>query len=172
MGTYNVGDTVDHKITIRVAGTLSDADSSPVGTLYNDGAYAGIVTPIHDSIGRYSFSYAVPSTAAGSDLTLQVDSVTNGFGETTYFHDQISSPAIVDANNIADAVLSRGASDVITGSGTIDRHSLASMVLLMSNSASTSEPTPSVDIKHPDTDVVLHSYQVVVGPGCPVQEIT
>ena len=175
MGQYIVGDTADHQFTIRVAGALTDADSLPSGTLYVDGAAAGPVTVVNDGVGRYSVSYVVPAGSEGADLRVQLDAVTNSFGQTLYFDDQVaisSEGGSVDAVAIANEVLSRGVSDAILGAGTIDRHSLGSMVLLMSSSSSSSDPSPQIEIKHPDSDAVLHTYQVQVGPGCPVQEIT
>lgn len=175
MGQYIVGDTVDHQFTIRVAGVLTDADILPSGTLYVDGVADVAVTVVNAGVGRYKVSYTVPNQSEGADLRVELDSVTNGFGQTYYFDDQVAisgGGGSVDAVAVANEVLSRGVSDTIVDAGTIDRHSLASMILLMSSSSSGSDPSPQIQIKHPDTDAVIHTYQIQVGAGCPVQEIT
>jgi len=81
------------------------------------------------------------------------------------------STATVDPEAIAYAVLAAGISDAITEAGPVDRHSLASLVLLATNADTTSNPG-AITVRHPDTDVSLFQFTITTGEGSPVQSIT
>jgi hypothetical protein len=176
MGLYSPTDVATHQFTIRADGVLTDADSTPTGSLFVDGSFSGAATVTNLGVGRYKVEYTVPAGSENADLVTEVDAAVSGHSVTHYFHDQINTGAGggggASAEDIADEVLSRGVVETITNVGTIDRHSLSSLVLMSSNATSVPGVTPTVDILHPDTDVAIHSYQITVGPGCPVTAIT
>jgi len=174
LGQYNPGQQADHQITIRQNGSLRNADSLPVASVYADGVYNMAATVQSVGTGMYTVKYIVPQLAEGTDLIVEVTATTGGYTSSISFQDQIQTAAANVSSDIADEIIARGVSDVIASQGTIDRHSLGSMVLMMSSAASGSDGNGGgqIQVKHPDTDVVIHTYQINVGPGCPVQEIS
>lgn len=76
----------------------------------------------------------------------------------------------VSAEEIAKQVLLVGASDALA-EGTMDRHSLGSLVLIATNADTTSNPG-AITVRHPDTDAALFQYVITTGAGCPIQSVT
>lgn len=162
---------------IRDSGVLTNADSLPTGAIYEDGvSSASAVTVSLISTGVYKASVTAPDAGHNADIHMVVDFSVGGQGQTVVFEDQIDEPGAASpyptVEEIANEVLSRAVSDAITEVGSIDRHSLGAALLLLTNAESVSSPTDRINVKHPDTDVVIHSYDVTKGPACPVQSIT
>ena len=177
MPSYNIGDTVHVRFTLRQGGAKTNADSTPVASVYANSSFKQTIPVSNPGTGDYQCSYDLDSSiAAGTTIAIVIEAVVNGDNVGKIFHSSVidqSEPASLDTNAIADSVLARDITSAIASQGTIGRHSLASVVLKDTNSSSVNTGTgPELHIKHPDSDVVLHSYQLVVGPGCPVQEIT
>lgn len=177
MGRYNAGDVIHHLFVVRDSGVLTNADALPTGALYKDGTVsADVVTVSLKSTGVYGVSVTAPALSHNADLHTVVDFSVGGQGQTVVFEDQIEVPAgagvYPTAEEIADEVLAHAVVDAIANVGAVDRHSLGAVILLLTNSESVSSPSDQVNAKHPDTDVVIHSYSVTKGPACPVQSIT
>ena len=173
---YKVGDSVQHQIVCRSAGNLTDADSVNYVLRNNSGYQIGSGSATKTSLGTYRINFYAPSLVEGDTFVTEVTATVTAYPQTILFKGRIADPDEVSLNTteIADEILSRGVTEAIASAGTIDRNSLGAVVLMMTSAATGTDGSGGshIQLKHPDTDVVLHTFQVDVGPGCPVQEIS
>ena len=177
MSKYQAGDTITHMFAVRLSGNLTNADSLPTASLYEEGvSTATVVTVTLVSTGIYSVTAPAPSLSHNADVHIIVHFSVGGQGQTVVFEDQVevaggAAPTYPTPEEIAEEVLVHAVSDAIANLGAIDRHSLGAALLMLTNSESVASPD-QINIKHPDTDITVHSYPVTKGPACPVQSIT
>lgn len=70
-----------------------------------------------------------------------------------------------------DAIAAKVISMAVTGAGTLQKHSLGSLVLICSNADTTTTPGKLVT-RDPSSNAILQQYDITTGHGQPVRSIT
>lgn len=137
------------------------------GTKYGTAGACAIPVPASiENIDTVCFFYLTANCASK-------DTVTNPLvGQTTYGPTAVVNITPSDLESIVNSLLTSSvvpAIDYVGGS--LDKHCLASLVLLVSNADSKSVAN-SIVTRHPNTNAIVNTYTIEVGCGQPVRSIT
>lgn len=170
-GVYNSGATVS--ISSLGTGTWRVQYTVPAG-LANGADLDCIVDMSVSGYGKTAvFRDQVQEITSPSTIRTYLQTNPIQVGLTTSARDDLVTrinTGGIAAEDIAKQVLLVGVSDAL-GSGTMDRHSLGSLVLIATNADTTSSPG-KITARHPDTDAAVFQYTITTGAGCPIQSVT
>ncbi len=99
------------------------------------------------------------SKNVGTDIAIGNSGYTPATAGTTVTQDDI------------DAIAAKVISMAVTGAGTLQKHSLGSLVLICSNADTTTTPGKLVT-RDPNSNTILQQYDITTGHGQPVRSIT